>query len=105
MVETWLQTILAETDEVQIIQIPGAIEAVQGTTILLIQKDQVIAMPITDLDIEIVLGQTIVEVTIVLQLRLADHTHQVQEEVHLDSEAALQVREAVLEGDKCLITM
>ena len=100
-----LQTILVETDEIQIIQIPGAAEVVQGITILLIQKDQVIAIPITDLDIEIVLGLTIVEVIIVLQHHLADHTRQVQEEVHLVSEVALQEREAVLEGDKCLITM
>ena len=100
-----LQTILAETDEIQVILIQGTAEVVQEIAILLIQKDQVIAIPIADLDIEIDLDLTIVEVITALQPHLADHTRQVQEEVHLDSEVVLQAREAVLEEDKCLITM
>ena len=100
-----LQTILAETDEIQVIPIQGTAEVVQEIAILLIQKGQVIAIPIADLDIEIDLDLTIVEVITALQPHLADHTRQVQEEVHLDSEVVLQAREAVLEEDKCLITM
>ena len=86
-----LQTILAETDEVQIIQIPEATVVVQGITVLLIQKDQVTVIQIIDLVIEIVLDLIIAEVIIVLQPLLADHTRLVQEVVHPASEVVRQV--------------
>jgi hypothetical protein len=91
MVGMLLQTILAETDEVQIIQIPEATVVVQGITVLLIQKDQVTVIQIIDLVIEIVLDLIIAEVIIVLQPLLADHTRLVQEVVHPASEVVLQV--------------
>ena len=91
MVGMLLQTILVETDEVQIIQIPEATVVVQGITVLLIQKDQVTVIRIIDLVIEIVLDLIIAEVIIVLQPLLADPTRLVQEVVHLGSEAVLQV--------------
>ena len=91
MVGMLLQTILAETDEIQIIQILEATVVVQGITVLLIQKDQVTVIQIIDLVIEIVLDLIIAEVIIVLQPLLADHTRLVQEVVHPASEVVLQV--------------
>ena len=91
MVGMLLQTILAETDEVQIIKIPEATVVVQGITVLLIQKDQVTVIQIIDLVTEIVLDLIIAEVIIVLQPHLADHTRLVQEVVHPASEVVRQV--------------
>ena len=86
-----LQTILAETDEIQIIPIQEATEVVRGITILLIQKDQVTVIPIIEQVIETVPDLVIAEVTIVLQPLPAGHIHPAQEVVLPVSEVVLRV--------------
>lgn len=86
-----LQTILAETDEIQIIPIQEAIEVVRGITIHLIQKDQVTVIPIIELVIETVPELVITEVTIVLQPLPAGRIHLAQEVVLPVTEVVLRV--------------